>query len=320
MKKIKEIRQDEIVLFENGEMRIEVQVSPNEETVWLNREQLSLLFKTDRSVISRHIQQIYKSEELDYESTCAFFAHVPETRNRAYKTEYFNLDMVLSIGYKVNAKQGIAFRKWANQILKQYLLSGVAINQKRIDQLQTVVQIMKRTQPILDTNQVLNVIEHYSKALNLLDAYDYHRMPKPQGNPAVYRLTYEECRDLVDQMRFRHTSDLFGREKDSSFQSSINTIYQTFDNQDLYPTVEEKAANLLYLITKNHSFVDGNKRIAAAIFLYFLEKNGALFVNQKKKFDNNALVAITLLIAVSNPREKEVMINLVMNFLTGDET
>ena len=310
-----DIAKSEIIIFNEGGLSLEVNVAPDEDTVWLNREQLSKLFQTDRTAIGRHIRNIYKNEELDYAGTCAKIAHVPGSRERFYETEYFNLDMILAIGYKVNARRGIIFRKWSSEILKQYLLKGYAVNHERLNQLSIAVGVMKRASDQLDSEQVLDVIEAYSIALNLLDEYDHETLVTPEGTEAVYRLEYEECRKLIDNMSFTSESALFGNEKDDSFMASIAAVYQTYGGVEVYLTLEEKAANLLYFVVKNHSFSDGNKRIAAVIFLYFLDKNNALYRHAKKIINDHTLVALVIMIAESRPQEKETMIKLVMNFL-----
>ena len=223
--------------------------------------------------------------------------------------------MIIFVGYRVKSKRGVEFRRWANSVLKQYILQGYAVNNNRIAQLNEVIQIMKRTENALDSKQVLNVIEKYSEALDMLDSYDHQTMTRPRGNIATYILSYEECREVISQMRFGAESDLFGREKDDSFRGSIGNIYQSFDGQELYPTLEEKAAHLLYFVTKNHSFYDGNKRIAATMFLYFLDKNGVLFMDGRKLIDDYTLVALTIMIAESRPDEMEMMITVIMNCL-----
>lgn len=309
----------EIVVFENGELKLEVQVSPENDTVWLNRKQLSALFQTDRTSIGRHIRNIYSAGELEYESTCAKNAHVPGTRDRSYETEYFNLDIILAIGYRVNVKRGVQFRQWASKILKQFIVQGYAVNNERLQQLNMAIQIMKRSQNLLDAKQILDVVQTYSVALNLLDDYDHETIEKPQGNQAFFILEYKDCKEIINSMKYSSTSDVFGKEKDESFRSSIAAIYQTYDDFDVYPSLEEKAANLLYFIVKNHSFVDGNKRIAAAIFLYFLERNNALIKNQAKVIDDHTLVALVIMIAESQPHEKQAMINLVMTFLLPEK-
>ena len=227
---------------------------------------------------------------------------------------YYNLDVIISVGYRVKSKRGIQFRKWAASILKQYIINGYAVNENRLQQLGDVIRLMKRAQETLDSKQVLTVIERFSAALDLLDAYDHQTMSRPEGSVAVYVLTYEECRKVINQMRFGNESDLFGKEKDDSFKGSIGNIYQSFAGQEIYPTMEEKAANLLYFVTKNHSFFDGNKRIAATLFLYFLNCNGILYDdNGEKRLDDHTLVALTIMIAESRPEEKEMMISVIMN-------
>lgn len=306
---------NQVVVYEDGELRLDVNLAPDMDTVWLDRNQLSMLFETDRTVIGRHIRSIYDHGELDRESTCAKNAHVPGTRNRTYDTEFFNLDVILAIGYRVNARKGVAFRKWASGVLKKYILEGYAVNARKVEQLGVILQIMERIPDQLDTKQVLDVVKAYSSALELLDDYDHERIPKPSGTQAIHRLTYQECRALIDSMDFSRTPGYFGIEHDDSFQSSISTIFQTFDGSEVYPTLQEKAAALLYLIVKNHSFVDGNKRIAAAIFLHFLNVNVALWREGHKIIEDHTLVALVIMIAESNPNEMETMIRLVMTFL-----
>jgi death-on-curing family protein len=315
---ILEYSTNEIVVFENGELKLEVKVTPEQDTVWLNRQQLASLFQTDRTVIGRHIRSIYSIGELEYESTCAKSAHVSDSRVRSYDTEYFNLDVILAIGYKVNAKRGVLFRNWASKILKQYMLQGYAANHDRLKQLHLAIQIMKRTHDQLDTQQILDVVQAYSVALNMLDDYDHDTIRKPKGTQATFRLEYGVCMEIIASMQFFSRNNIFGKEKDESFRSSIGAIYQTFEGNEVYPSLEEKAANLLYFIVKNHSFVDGNKRIAAVIFLYFLERNYALIKQQEKTINDHTLVALVIMIAESKPQEKEVMINLVMNFLNPE--
>ena len=233
--------------------------------------------------------------------------------------KFYSLDVIISVGYRVKSKRGIEFRRWANKVLKDYILKGYAVNHNRISQLGEVIKIMKRVEERLDAKQVLTVIERYNLALELLDEYDHQTMKKPAGNKAAYVLTYEECREVIDSMKFAEESTLFGNEKDDSFKGSIGAIYQTFGGSEVYPTLEEKAANLLYFLTKNHSFSDGNKRIAATIFLYFLDKNNALFADGRKRIDDYALAALTIMIAESKPEEKEMMVKVVMNCLEDRE-
>ncbi len=309
----------EIVLFETEDKEITLSVPVEQETVWLNRRQMAELFDRDVKTIGKHIHNAME-EELDGQVVVAKFATTTphgaiEGKTQTHVTEYYNLDMIISVGYRVKSKRGVEFRKWANGVLKQYILQGYAVNNNRMKQLGEVIRIMKRTEDALDGKQVLTVIEKYNEALELLDSYDHQNMKRPKGNEATYTLTYEECRDVIDHMRFGDESSLFGKEKDGSFQGSIGNIYQSFGGQDIYPTLEEKAAHLLYFVTKNHSFYDGNKRIAATVFLYFLDKNGKLFIDGEKRIDDHTLVALTIMIAESRPEEMEMMITVVMNCL-----
>ena len=307
----------EIILFESADKSVSLSVPFENETVWLNRQQMASLFDRDVKTIGKHVKNAIE-EELEGLPTVANFATVQTEGERSVEREieYYNLDVIISVGYRVKSKRGIEFRKWANSVLKQYILKGYAANDRRLEELRQTLQIIRRTENQLDTNQILSVIEQYTYALDLLDDYDHLSVKKPDGTFATYRLTYEEARKVIDSMKFGNASSLFGNEKDESFEGSISAVYQTFGGKDVYPTVQEKAANLLYFITKNHSFSDGNKRIAATMFLYFLNKNGLLFKNGLKQIEDNTLVALTIMIAESKPEEKELMVNLVMQFLT----
>lgn len=301
-----------IVIFESEDKSVCISVQMTDDTVWLNRNQLAELFGRDVKTIGKHINNTLKEELSGDDSVVAKFA-TTAADGKTYQTEYYNLDVIISVGYRVKSKRGIEFRKWANRVLKDYIIKGYAVNNNRINQVGEVIRIMKRTQEQLDSKQVLSVIERYTTALDLLDSYDHQNMTRPKGSEAVYVLTYEECRKLIDSMRFGDESDVFGNEKDDSFKGSIGNIYQSFGGIDVYPTLEEKAANLLYFVTKNHSFSDGNKRIAAAVFLYFLDRNGVLFADGEKIIDDYTLVALTIMIAESRPDEKEMMISVIMN-------
>ena len=308
---------DEIILFETKDRSITLPVQVTADTVWLNRSQLAELFGRDIKTIGKHIGNALK-EELDESEVVAKFATTTrhgaiEGKTQTHLTEYYNLDMIISVGYRVKSKRGVEFRRWANNVLKQYIMQGYAVNQKRLNDLGSVVRLLQRTESSLDAKQVLTVVEKYSTALDLLDSYDHQTLKRPKGNVSTYVLTYEECRKVIDSMRFGTESDLFGLEKDDSFKGSIGNIYQSFAGQEIYPSLEEKAANLLYFVTKNHSFADGNKRIAATMFLYFLDKNGILFANGEKLIDDHTLVALTIMIAESRPEEKEIMIDVIMN-------
>ena len=282
------------------------------ESVWLNRNQMAELFERDVKTIGKHINNALREELSEQNSVVAKFA-TTASDNKTYMVEHYNLDVIISVGYRVKSKRGVEFRRWANSVLKEYILKGYAVNHKRMNQLNEVIRVMKRVENSLDTKQVLTVVERYSQALELLDAYDHQTMERPAGKKASYILTYEECRKVIDEMKFGDTSSLFGNEKDDSFKGSIGAIYQSFGGVDLYPTLEEKAANLLYFVTKNHSFSDGNKRIAATMFLYFLNKNEALFRDGEKLIDDHTLVTLTIMIAESKPEEKEMMISVIMN-------
>ena len=310
----------EVVIFKNGELELEVTVSENRENVWLSQDQMATLFDVDRSRVTRHIKNIYDDNELDENSTCAENALVQTEGKRKVKRtiKIYNLDMILAVGYRVKSTNGIIFRKWATSILKDYMIKGYTINQKRLDALHKTVEIQTRILAStleLDEKEVLNVIETYANALSLLDDYDHGLLSKPEGTDFIYRLSYQECRELIDKMKF--DSDVFGVEKEEGKLNGIlAAVYQNVFGQELYPSIEEKAANLLYFLIKDHPFADGCKRIGATIFLEFLNKNNHLIIEGTPIISNSALVAITLMIAESRPEEKETMISLVMNFLS----
>ncbi len=299
----------EIVLFETRDKSISMPVELKAETVWLSANQMALLFERDEKTIRKHINNVFKENEVEKEYNTQKMRVVGVTQ----LVPFYSLDVIISVGYRVKSNRGVEFRRWANAVLKQYILQGYAVNQQRIQQLGEVIRIMKRTEDELDGKQILSVIERYNNTLDLLDAYDHQTLKRPKGNQATYILTYEECMSVIQKTRFGDESDLFGREKDDSFKGSIGNIYQSFDGHDVYESLEEKAANLLYFITKNHSFQDGNKRIAATVFLYFLDKNDALFYDGRKRIEDVTLVALTIMIAESRPDEKEMMISVVMN-------
>ena len=305
------MKTNEIVLFETEDRNIVLPVNVEKDTVWLSANQMAILFERDEKTIRKHVNNVFSEEEVNRDN------NTQKMRVDGVKQSvpFYSLDVIISVGYRVKSKRGVEFRKWANSVLKQYILQGYAVNNSRISQLGEVIQIMKRTENALDSKQVLTVIEKYSEALELLDSYDHQNMTRPKGNTATYELTYEECREVIANMRFGDESDLFGKEKDDSFKGSIGNIYQSFGGRDVYPTLEEKAAHLLYFVTKNHSFFDGNKRIAATMFLYFLDKNGVRFPNGKKLIDDHTLVALTIMIAESKPEEMEMMITVIMNCL-----
>ena len=315
---------NEIIIFENQDVKLEVNM--RDETVWLSLEQMAKLFGRDRTVITRHINNIFKSNELVKNKVCVKFAHTTlhgalSDKTQTRDLDYYNLDMIISVGYRVNSKRGIAFRKWATSVLKDYMIKGYAVNQKRLEYLEKTIKLIDiagRIDTDLKDNEameIIKVINNYSNALNLLDDYDNRRITKPNGTKSIKQVTYEDCISVIDKLKFSNESDLFALERNKGLQEIIGTIYQSFDGNDLYPTIEEKAANFLYLIIKNHTFIDGNKRIAATLFIYFLKFYNILYNESIQVIDNNTLVAITLLIAQSNPKEKNILIDLVMNFL-----
>ncbi len=326
------MKNSEIKIYKTPDGKTSIEVKLEKETVWLSLNQISDLFMRDKSVISRHINNIYKERELNKSSTVAKIATVQKEGNRRIvrNIEYFNLDVIISVGYRIKSKRGTQFRIWANQIIKDFLIKGYAINQQRLQKQAEQLNELKETIKILgstleykeltndESKGLLKIISDYSYALEILDQYDYQTLKiENTSGKEVYQLTYEEAIKQIELVKETYgNSDLFGHEKDNSFKSSIATIYQTFEEVDLYPSIEEKAANLLYFIVKNHSFSDGNKRIAAFLFLYFLEKNGILFTETgKKRIADNALVALTLMIAVSKPDEKETMIKVIVNLI-----
>ena len=314
---------NEIVLFENQNIKLEVNMK--DETVWLNTEQMAKLFDRDKSVISRHIKNALE-EELDKEMVIAKFATTTkhgavQGKTQTHMVDYYNLDVIISVGYRVKSQNGIVFRKWANKIIKDYLLKGYAINEKRLEYLEKTIKLIDIAGRIdtelssQDAKEIIKVINNYSNALNLLDDYDHKRILKPKGTKNNKKITYENCIDIISKLKFNSDSDLFALERNEGLKGIIGNVYQSFDGNDLYPTVQEKAANFLYLVTKNHTFIDGNKRIAATLFIYFLEFYNILYTENGQVIDNNTLVAVTILIAQSNPKEKDILIDLVMNFL-----
>lgn len=318
---------NEIIKFNNGNLELDVTVTPDKDTVWLTVDQLCTLFNKNKSTISRHIKNIFNEGELDEISSVAKNAtqlkrYDPRTgKDRISNVEinYYNLDVIISVGYRVKSQNGIIFRKWATSILKDYMIKGFAVNEKRLEALDKTIQIQSRMLASalnIEEKEVLNVIEAYSNALTLLDDYDHGTIPKPDGIASIYCLSYEECRSLIDSMKYGNFSSVFGVEKElGKLNGIIAAVYQNVFGTELYPSIEEKAANLLYFLIKDHPFVDGCKRIGASIFLEFLNKNKHLIIDVKQIISDSALVAVTLMIAQSRPEEKETMVNLVMNFL-----
>ena len=324
------MEENKIIIYQTEDGRTQIDVRLENETVWLSQAQMAELFQTDRTSIVRHINNIYKVDELDKESTCANFAQVQIEGHREVRRviPLFNLDMIISVGYRVNSKRGIKFRQWANTILKNYLIKGYAVSERlrreQVGELRQLVGMLGRTiqnKQILSTDEsqaLFDVVTDYTYALDTLDSYDYQRLTiEKTTQEELFHATYENAMSEINALREKFGgSGLFGNEKDESFRSSIGQIYQTFDGKELYPSVEEKAAMLLYLVTKNHSFTDGNKRIAATLFLWFLNNNGILYKEDgSKRIADNTLVALTLMIAESRTDEKDVMVKVVVNLI-----
>ena len=305
---------NEIVLFSDGDISVEVEINPEQETVWLTQKQMEILFDVKHATVSEHISKILESGELD-ETSVGF----SDKSSGGRKPKIYNLDMILSVGYRVNSKRGIAFRRWASTVLKQYTLNGYAINERRLQALQKTVEIQtKMIAGTLDIEQqdVLKAVNLYTQALVLLDQYDHQSLEKPEGSSPIYRITYKDCREMVNHMEDTFKSDVFGVEKETGkVEGILAAVYQDVFGGEVYPSLEEKAANLLYFMIKDHPFEDGCKRIAASLFLEFLSRNNALFRDGQKIISDGALVAITLMIAESNPDEKDIMTAMVMNLL-----
>lgn len=309
------VENNEVVLFTSADGEVSLPVNLEEETVWLNRADMATLFDRDIKTIGKHFNNALVEELSDCrDSVVAKFATTADD-GKTYQVEHYNLDVIISVGYRVKSQRGVEFRRWATDVLRRYILEGHVENERRLRQLGTVAHIIERIPGDVGSRELLDIVESYTDVFRLLDEYDREKVPRPAGTPSTFELDYDECMALIGQMRERFGSDLFGREKDDSFRSSISVIYQSFGGQDLYPSAEEKAANLLYLIIKNHSFTDGNKRIACSLFLYFLDRNGILFKGLDKRIADSTLVAVALMIAESRPEEKESMVALVMNFL-----
>ena len=307
---------NEIVLFEPRDGAVTLPVKIASETVWLTQAQIAQLFGKDRTVIGRHIRNAISDGEIDAKTMCAKFAHMGKDADQVYNVDIYNLEVIIAVGYRVHSPRGVEFRRWATSVLKEFIVRGYVVNRERMRQLGQTVEVMKRVANSLDVDQVLDVVKTYSTALDLLDGYDHQTIGKPKVKGRSVELSYEECRRFIDSMKFAADSPLFGNEKDGSFKSALGAVYQSFGGKDLYPSSQEKAAILLYLVTKNHGFSDGNKRIAAGLFLYFLKRNKLLLRKDgSKRIADHTLVALTVMIAESKPQEKELMVNLVMTFL-----
>ena len=317
-------QQNEIILFENQKVKLEVNMQ--DETVWLSVEQMAKLFDRDRTVITRHINNIFKEKELDKNEVCAKFAHTTRhgfslDKTQTRKLDYYNLDVIISVGYRVKSPNGVIFRKWATKVLKDFMIKGYAVNQKRLEYLEKTIHLIDIANRVdnelenSDAKEILRIIGNYTKALDLLDDYDHKSLTRPKGTEDNRKISYEDCTNIIKKLRFNEESNIFAMERDRGLESIIGNIYQTYDGKDVYMSIEEKATNFLYMIVKNHAFIDGNKRIAATLFIYFLNYYDILYKNGKQVIDNNTLAALTLLIAESNPKEKDVIIDLVLNFL-----
>lgn len=314
-----------VVLYRAPDGTVELDVRLDRETIWLNLNQLAALFERDKSVISRHLRNIYDTGELDRPATVAFFATVQNEGGRTVErqVEHFNLDVIISVGYRVNSRRGTQFRIWATQVLRDHILKGYSVNDRRLKELRQSIRLVGQ---VLDRHDVssdearalLRVVEDYDRALDILDDYDHQRV-RPIELPCAgaVGIEYEEALRVIKQMRDKFGgSSLFGREKDASLTGSLSAVMQTFGGKDVYPSIEEKAAHLLYFLVKNHSFVDGNKRIAAALFLWFMEKNHLLYrADGSKRVADNALVAITLMVAESKADQKTILTTIIANLI-----
>ena len=312
-------KENEIVLFETEDEKVRLTVPIQEDTVWLTQAQMTELFDTSKQNVSLHINNCFKEGELDKGAVVKDFL-TTASDGKNYKTKYYNLDVIISVGYRVKSQRGIEFRRWANKVLKDYIIKGYAINDKRLEVLQKTVEIqakMLATAIEGDSDEVLKAVNLYTQALTLLDQYDHQSLEKPEGNKPIYRITYTDCRTMVDRMEDSFKSDVFGVEKEpGKIEGILAAVYQDVFGGEVYPSLEEKAANLLYFMIKDHPFADGCKRIAASLFLEFLNRNNAIFRDGHKVISDGALVAITLMIAESDPKEKDIMTTMVMNLLS----
>ena len=316
---INTVEKNEVVQFKNGDFVLDVTISPDSETVWLNQKQIANLFGIDRTVVTRHIKNIFKSGELDENSMCANFAHMGQLGVQEYNVKYYNLDVILAVGYRTNSAKGILFRKWANNILREYLLKGYVVNDRHFQDIEYVTRMLNQYKEaggqLPSSDAMLEFLKAYQRGFKILDDYDHHCLEVPKGQKDIYIIQYDECIKLIHNTMFADQGDQFAIERDDSFKSSISTIYQSFGGNDLYPTLEDKASALLYFIVKNHSFIDGNKRIGATIFLYFLDKNNALYKNGIERINNDTLATLTILVATSRPEDKDIMMQLIKTIM-----
>lgn len=317
------MKKNDIVIFKSKDGKVDLEVNFDGNEIWLNRSQISTLFDRDIKTIGKHINNALR-EELAGSSTVAKFAtvQIEGEREITRRISYYSLDMILSVGYRVKSNKGVEFRKWATEVLSNYLKLGYVINDSKIKipNLNEITQMLDAYRKMdgqlpLSGNDVLEFMISYNRALTMLDDYDHQNFELPDGKKDTYIIKYQECIDVINSSKFTGKNDNFGKERDKSFDSSISTIYQTFDGKELYPTLELKAAMLLYLITKNHSFIDGNKRIASTVFLYFMDQNNSLYINGWKRLSDETLATLTILIAASDPKDKELIINLILAIL-----
>ena len=325
--------ENKIAIYQDGSIKLTARVE--DESIWLTQAQMAELFGTDRSVLSKHIKNILEDGELEELATCAKFAQVRKEGEREVNRNitYYNLDMIISVGYRVKSKIATQFRKWATQTLRDYITQGYAINEQRLREKESQLETLKKAIELLERglqNQIENIdqarqltafLSNFAKGFELLDDYDHQRLDqKGKTKSSESMISTAELLDMIKGLKKDFDSDVFGLPKDESFESSVNQIYQTFGDQECYPSIEEKAATLLYLVVKNHSFIDGNKRIAAACFLYFLNQNGILKQNEKFILDNNSLFALTILVAESKPSEMEIIKSMIVSILNRSET
>jgi len=331
MRKEKDISRGEIIIYHPKSGEVELKVKLEKETIWLTQAQIALLFNIERSVITKHLRNVFNSKELNKNSVCAKIAHTA-IDGKMYKTQFYNLDVVISVGYRVNSKKATQFRIWATRVLKEYIVQGYTINERclletrsKFNELQNAIAFLreKSSKKTLkgQEREILDLLGSYAKTLTILGQYDKRRVRKPKGKEAKFVLEYESCRNIIvllkkNLMVGKKTSGFFGVEPEGRFEGIAKNLYQTFDKKELYKTIEEKAAHLLYFTIKGHPFVDGNKRIASFLFVYFLDKNDYLYrKNGEKKINDNALVALALLVAESDPQEKDILIKIVINLI-----
>ena len=306
----------DLVRFTDNDFELDVRTDSEKETVWLTQEEIAVLFDAARSTVTYHINNIFSNQELEENTSVEKF----DGRVNYRPAKLFNLDVILAVGYRVKSKRGIAFRRWANKVLKDYLVKGYAVNEKRLENLNKTIDIQNRMLAYslnIDKEELAKVINEYTRALDLLDGYDHQTLAKPKGEKSAYVMSYQEAREIIDSMEFNEMSNVFGVEKEQGkLNGIIEQVYQNVFDQELYPSIEEKAAHLLYFLVKDHPFADGCKRIAATLFINFLYKNNHLYRNNKQIISNEALVAITILTAESNPQEMDIIIKLIMNLLS----